>query len=247
MGYSVSFQPEASSAFELLSGLAFFEKASHDTIEMFVSASQTRTHSSGTVLFLQEDQADYFYVILSGWVKLFRSTAEGEEAVIDMLTEGGMFGEGSILEEDSHTFGAAVTDEVTLLSFPTSLLKRSLAADSQFALSMLSVMSRHRIRQTKELEGMMIKNAYQRLACFMLRLCKVDEDKDITLKLPYDKSLVAARLGMKPETFSRALNRLRKDTNIEVEGSIVSIPRIEDLTHYACAACSDEFPCEDIE
>lgn len=94
---------------------------------------------------------------------------------------------------------------------------------------------------------MTLKNASQRIGCFMLRLCGSSDERDITLKLPYDKSLIAARLGMKSETFSRALNKLRNETNINISGSVVTIPEIDDLSLYACTACSNEFPCSDIK
>lgn len=230
-----------------LNSLPLFKEVSGKTVSKFISSARVRDYTKGTVLFLQDDPAEYFYLILSGWVKLYRHTSDGEEAVIDMLTENSVFGETSIIEDGYHSFGAVVTDSAKLISLPTSLLKTSIEEDNKLALAMLSSLSRHRVRQTKELEGMTLKNASQRIGCFMLRLCNASEEQDIKIKLPYDKSLIAARLGMKSETFSRALNKLRKETNIGIAGSIVTIPEIDDLSNYACSACSNEFPCSDIK
>jgi CRP-like cAMP-binding protein len=231
---------------QLLSNLPLFSKASDKLLDQFVAAAQVRTYDKGSVLFLQDDPASYFYVIVSGWVKLFRNTSEGDEAVIDMLSDNSMFGETAILEDNICTYGASVTDNAVLISLPVSLLKSSIETDSSLALSMLSALSKHRIRQTKELEGMTLKNASQRLGCFMLRLCNESDEENVILRLPYDKSLIAARLGMKSETFSRALNKLRAETDIHVSGSTVTVPWVEQLSDYACSACSNDFPCDDL-
>ena len=66
------------------------------------------------------------------------------------------------------------------------------------------------------------------------------------VKLPYDKTLVASKLGMQPETFSRALSKLKKNTGIEVQGSIITIPDFKMLSDYCCSVCSSEYPCKDL-
>jgi len=110
-------------------------------------------------------------------------------------------------------------------------------------------MSRHHRLQDKELEHLTVQNAPQRIGCFLLRLCvnRGKEERSTTLHLPYDKTLIASRLGMKPETFSRALTKLRSEIGIEVNGATVIIENIDDLLSYCCGFCSDTFPCEEVK
>jgi len=51
------------------------------------------------------------------------------------------------------------------------------------------------------------------------------------LNLPYEKALIASRLGMQPESFSRALKRL-KPIGVEVRGDDVTITDIRSLCAY---------------
>ncbi|UTW59769.1 Crp/Fnr family transcriptional regulator [Kordiimonas sp. SCSIO 12603] len=215
-------------------------------VEGFVHAAQPITVSKGSTLFMQNDEAEWFYIITKGWVKLFRETLDGDEAVIDMVTTGHIFGESAIIDDGIHSFGATAVEECDLLRFPSKMLKAAVAENHAVALAMLGSMSRHRKQQTREIESLNLQNASQRIGCFLLRLCRVNDVEPISLQLPYDKSLIAARLGMKSETFSRALNKLRNDTSIAVKGSNVEIPEIDALSHYACTACSSEFPCDDL-
>ncbi|WP_262690374.1 Crp/Fnr family transcriptional regulator [Kordiimonas aestuarii] len=223
-----------------------FSKASETLLESFSQAAQVKTLKKGETLFLQDDDADAFYIVLSGWVKLFRETLDGHEAVIDMVTSGHIFAETAILEDGAHSFGASAIDDVRVLRLPNAILKKAITDDNGMALSMLTSLSRHRKRQTREIESLTLQNASQRIGCFLLRLCHQDDIGPIELKLPYDKSLIAARLGMKSETFSRALNKLRDETGITVKGATVIIPTLETMSHFACSACSNEFPCDDM-
>jgi hypothetical protein len=68
----------------------------------------------------------------------------------------------------------------------------------------------------------------------------------VTLHLPYDKTLIASRLGMKPETFSRALAKLKEQTGIRIVGPTVYIDRLQTLVSYTCNHCSTHFPCDDL-
>jgi CRP-like cAMP-binding protein len=227
-----------------LAKTSLFASLQPDALEQFASQADVKTFDKGSIFFLHEDKADWFYVIVSGWVKLFRETLEGHEAVIDVLSEGHVFGDSAVLTDDIHTNSAAAAEKTTVIRIPVSFLKRAIDGNHDMALAMLKSLASHRKQQTREIEGLTLQSASQRIGCFLLRLCNDVEQTDIDLKLPYDKSLIAARLGMKPETFSRALNKLRQETNIAVKGNCATIPDVQNLTSFACGACSNEFPCE---
>ncbi len=247
MGSASASDYQANNVPEIIAKMPLFREASGNTIKALSSASQFLTLEKGEALFMQEDPADWLFVIRSGWVKLFRETMEGSEAVIDMATTGEMVGETAIFEDGLHSYCAAAAEKVSVLRLPASLLKKAVNEEQPVALALLASMSRHRKRQSREIESLTLQNASQRIGCFLLRHSNQLQQTSFDLKLPYDKSLIAARLGMKSETFSRALNKLRQETNIEVKGSIVSIPSIGVVSAYSCSACSNEFPCADLQ
>ena len=226
---------------------AIFAGVEQGTVQAFADAARLRSEPKGKVLFIQEDEAEWFYVVLSGWVKLFRETIDGTEAVVDVLPAGHMFGETSVFENDCYNYSAELVEPTQYLMLPTSMLKTAIAENSQIALNMLNSLSHHRQQQSREIEHLNLQNAPQRIGCFLLRLCPVDVADNITIHLPYDKTLIAARLGMKPETFSRALAKLKAETNIVIKGSMVTIPVLSTLVEYTCNHCSSSFPCEDMK
>ena len=233
-------------AFDLLRQHSLFAAMSDDMYPLFTSAAKKLTLKKGDQLFLQDDPAEWFYFIVSGWIKLFRETLDGDEAVLDVLTKGHIFGESAIFDGGVHVAAAAAAENASILRFPTSLLKGAITKDHDVALGMLASISRNRRQQSQDIEKLSLQNTSQRIACFLLRMCRASDVKKVSLSLPYDKSLIAARLSMKSETFSRALNKLQRETSVTVKGSSVVIPDTSELAAFTCSHCSQEFPCGDL-
>lgn len=244
----VSAQPAATPAaslVDLLRGSALLASLSPERAALFATAANEKHYRKGKVLYLQDDAAEKLFFIRKGWVKLFRETLDGEEAISDILTSGHTFGETSIFFDGHYSESAQLVEDATLVEFPARLLKEEITTNPVFAQAMLSVMMKHRRRQAMEIEHLTVQNTAQRIGCFLLRLCSDKKGLgSVTLHLPYDKLLLAARLGMQPETFSRALAKLRTETNLSIQGATVVVPDLEKLVQYCCNACSNAYPCE---
>lgn len=223
-----------------------FSELPEDVARGFYEAGQTRTLKKGEHAFIQHDPAQDFYLILSGWVKLYRETLDGDEAVLDVMTGRHIFGESALFEKSTYPFSAVAVEDTQVLAFPFSYLTRRFEDTPAVAIGMLRAMSRYRAQQTMEIEHRTLQSAPQRIGCFLLRLVQPQTTGAFSLTLPYDKTLLASRLGMKPETFSRALSRLKDDLNLKVVGPTIEIPDIENLADFACSACSASFPCDDL-
>lgn len=198
-----------------------------------------------TIIYLQEDQPEFVYIIKSGWVKIFRQTLDGEEAITDIINEGKFFGEIAVLENSQYAESAEAVEDTVLYQIKVSTFKKVLNEDMKFGLAVLRYVTQKQTSKTLEIEHLTIQNASQRIGCFLMKLCKPQNQKNIILNLPYDKSLIASRLGMKPETFSRALNTLRNATKIDIIGSRVMIPDLSSIISYTCSACSETYPCRE--
>lgn len=229
----------------LLKTNLLFSKLPDDAIAIFSNHAIDKSYQKGTSIYIEGDKAEFFYFIKSGWVKLYHQTMDGEEAVVDILTTGHIFGETAIFDNDIYKISADAVENAEIILIPSHILKEQLGNNPAAAFGMLSAMSAHRKTQEKEIEHLTIQSAPQRIGCFLLRLCPSNKQKNIIINLPYDKTLIASRLGMKPETFSRAINKLREVTKIRMNGARVEIDNIEQLSDFSCNACSSSYPCDD--
>jgi len=215
-------------------------------LERFAARATLRIYYKNHLLLTQDDEAHDLFVILNGWIKLFKETLDGSEAITDILTTSAMFGESAIFHNGRHPYGAEAIEPCTCLTLPLETLQNEIETSRDLALQMMKVMANQGRTQEQMIEHLTIQNAPQRIACFVLRLIPAaTASGPATITLPYDKSLVAARLGMQPETFSRALKKLKDDVDLGINGPVLSVKDRDALVAYTCGACSTVYPCHD--
>ena len=206
--------------YQVLERLPLFAGLSRDNLEHLLADAWVHGFARGSVLFIQEDPAERFFVIFDGWVKLFRATAEGDESVISIFTRGESFAEAAIFDKGVYPVSAATVSESRLLVIPAESFMRRLRENGGYALNMMASMSRHLRSLVRQIEQLSARSSTERLAGFLLRLCK-DEDKTAVVRLPLEKALIAGRLGMQPETLSRSLKKLQRLGVSSTRGEVV--------------------------
>lgn len=237
---------ENSGAFSVtacLSGTPLFSGMSVACINHFAEKSDVISRDKGAVIFMQGDEAARFYLIVSGRVKLFRETVNGEEAVTDIPGAGQIFGEEGAFDDEPRDASAQTTEQTRLISLPLSLLRYYAEKEQRMTLNLLGLFTRRQKRRRLEIEHLNVQNAPQRIGCYLLRLCGEQQQGTASVTLLYDKTLLAGRLGIRAETFSRALNALKKDTGITVSGATVTVPDLNRLRAYVCGHCSQSGGC----
>ncbi|MCG8561720.1 MAG: Crp/Fnr family transcriptional regulator [Hyphomicrobiales bacterium] len=190
-----------------------------------------RPFGKGQLLFQQGQPANAFYVVCDGWVKIFRLTPEGEEAVVGVFTRGECFAEAAMFLGGQYPASAEVVSPARLLRVEGTALRRCIHAEPDLAFCMLASASRHLKLLVEQIEEIKILSGPRRVADFLARLCP-RRDGSCVVDLPYEKALIANRLGMKPESFSRALAKLRP-LGVSVNRDHVAISNVDALFLYA--------------
>ena len=224
-------------AFHFIQSVPFFAGISQNTLDGLCSAASVHSYQKGQHVILRGDRADFFYVVMSGWVKLYRETQEGAEAIIGLLGRTDIFGETSLFTHDSHTLSAQVVEDAKVIAIPASAIKRE--AQNSFALiqRIMETFTQQMNKLQLENEHLSLMSASQRVGCLLLQLSDAHKQGAQDIHLPYEKSLAASKLGMKPETFSRALAQLR-GLGINVQGDVVHVGNTQNLVSFVCSDCS---------
>lgn len=103
--------------------------------------------------------------------------------------------------------------------------------NSDFCLRLLSSVSLRHHMLVQQLEQITARTPPQRLGTFLLHLCPMVTNGPIEVSLPYEKTLIARRLNIEPETFSRAIKKL-EPYGVTMSGRTVSITDVEKLRTY---------------
>ncbi len=201
-----------------------------DLLDALLAESHVITCPRGKLLFVRGDPARSFYLVLSGWVKVFRDTPEGEQTVIAIMRRGETIAEAAMFMGRDYPASAEVVDDARLVEIPAAALVRLIREHSELALKMLAAVSGRLRHMVMHIEQLQARSTPQRLGEFLLGLTDV-RSGPATIQLPYDKSLVAARLGMKPESLSRALAKLRK-VGVSTNGSRLEVKDVGHLAEF---------------
>lgn len=211
----------------LLLELPLFAGLAPEELLELLADARVAVAPAASLLFLQGDPARYFYVVLEGWVKLFRTTAEGDEAIIAVIPQGQSFAEAAVFEEGSYPVSAAMVDDSRLLCIPAVSFLDKVIADRRMVMKMMASMSSHLRQLVNQVEDLSLKSSVERVAGYLVGLCP-EESGAAIVRLPLDKAVIAKHLGMQPETLSRSLARLRSH-GIVAEGNTVRISDIATL------------------
>lgn len=221
----------------IIRALPFFKGLPESDIDAMIQAAHIKDYPKSKPLFHQSDKADRLFVILSGWIKLFRTTDQGEEVIVALFTKGDVFGEAAVFGGAAYPFSAMAAEPSHVMEVPAAFIKEQSKHNPEITTRIMNSMSREMHKLQMENEHMAIMSAPQRVGCLLLQLSSGMIGKGGVFSFPYDKSLAAARLGMKPETFSRALVQL-KPHGVESKGSEIKIDSFHCLAQYCCGHCS---------
>jgi CRP-like cAMP-binding protein len=207
-----------------------FASAPEHVAKAVLESARVRTFSRGETIFLQGERASAIYIVADGWVKLYRIAPSGAEAVVGVFTKGASFGEAVAFRHDTYPVAAETVTDCTLIRIEADAFLRQIRENPEVAISILSATFVHLHGLVAQVEALKAQTGAQRVAEFLLELapCK---DGACEVTLPYDKVLIAGRLGMKPESLSRAFARL-KDQGVTIRQNLAQIEDVAALRDY---------------
>lgn len=189
-----------------------------------------KRHPRGASLFLQGEPARHVFVVLDGWVKLFRIAQSGSEAVVGVFTRGQSFAEAVAFRDDVYPVNAEAVTDCRLLQLRGGAVLELMETRPELARALISATFLHLQELVQQVEQLKAQTGAQRVAEFLLQLCHSDTGS-CTVTLPYDKGLIAGRLGIKPESLSRAFTRLRV-AGVRIDQNHAIIEDIERLRDF---------------
>jgi CRP-like cAMP-binding protein len=208
-----------------------FSNLTEDLAERLLNSAVTRDFDRGAMIFLQGEPAASVHIVLDGWVKLFRISPNGAEAVVGVFTKGRSFAEAAAFRGDVYPVAAEAVTDCSVMQIRASLIMEMMKSRPELCTAILASTFQHLHSLIGQVERLKAHTGAQRVAEFLLELCPINEGA-CAVKLPYDKILIAGRLGMKPESLSRAFARLRS-SGVMVKQNHAAIADVAKLRNYA--------------
>lgn len=175
----------------------------------------------GQLLFAQGETVRYFYLVLQGKIKLYRMSPDGQEKIIEIVPAGEVFAEALMfMDQPNYPVSSAALSATVVVGIDARDFKAMLWDSVDTCLLLLGDMSFRLRKLVHEIDTLTLHSGTCRVASYLLQHAPDDQQ---CFDLDIAKSVIAARLSIKPETFSRIIKNLREQGILSIEGNKITI------------------------
>lgn len=185
-----------------------------------------RKYSAGQIIFSEGDPCSGLFVVASGQVRIFKTSASGREQVLSIDGPGSSVAELPVFDGGSYPASVAAVDEVTLLFVSKQDFQELCLAHPEVALKVLRVVGARLRRLVAIIEELSFTTVRHRLAALLVRLAHHEGKRagdGIVLTLPDSNQEIASQIGTVRELVSRNLSRLQSEGIIDIDDRTVTI------------------------
>lgn len=209
---------------QILRSHPLFEPLSEEQLKELLGTSQLLNLEKGDLLFHQGDPAHAFYFVISGCVKIYRLTPDGQEKVLEIIGDRQTFAEAMMLmDTTNYVASAQAVGPTQLYRLANSTYMRLLENNSRLTFALLGKLCVRLHQRVNEIETLSLKNATHRVVRYLLTQLNHVQSTSSSFELPMAKQLVAGHLSIQPETFSRIIRRLIDEGIIAQDGRLISV------------------------
>ena len=205
-------QPGAGVTAGYLATLPAFAKLTDDDRELLSSEAYLQRFDKGERVFSMGEPASQLVCLVQGSARVYRLRPDGKEKVIHLVSAPALMGEAPTLTGGIYPSSADCTTECLLVSIPRKVLLDTAVRLPDLPWRMMAQLFSRLRELTSSLEAHSQQSGAVRVASFLIGLGHGKEAVD----LPAAKKDVANYLGLRAESFSRALKALQAARAIEV-------------------------------
>ena len=206
----------------ILAGSLLFNGLPDQQLQEIATICVDKRYRKGESIFFEGDPGIGFYMVISGKVKIFKTSLEGKEQILHIFGPGEPFGEVPVFHGNPFPANAETLTDAELLFFPRAEFVGLVSANPSLALNMLAMLALRLRRFTTQIENLSLKEVPGRLAAYLGYLAEEQERADLVV-LDIRKGQLASLLGTSSETLSRIFARMTDEGLIRVEGKTIHL------------------------
>lgn len=203
----------------------FFSGIDPTLLAHITQDAQSRKFHTNQVVCVVGETAKHIYMVASGLVKRTLVAENGHESVADLVTPGQTFGETEFFSRRPYALGAVAAEPTVLWCLDGEAVRTAAESDISFGRHLFSMMAAGRLNSESERAFAPTRSSCERVLDYLRDLAAKNQAAGwgATVKLTTTKQLIAARIGLTPETFSRALRQLSDEGKILVDRRHVTL------------------------
>jgi len=192
--------------------------------ERLLPAVQHLSLAEDDHLFHFGDRARHFYLLRTGQIQLYRLSPGGEEKVIEIIQPGQSFAEAVMFFQiNVYPVSAKAVLTSELWRVDMAVFLSMLQESNELCLRLLGGMSKRLHGAIQDIDQLTLQNASMRVIQLLLQSAPENSPSQYSVEWETPKQILASRLSVRPETFSRILQQLSRKGLIAVQGKTVEV------------------------
>jgi CRP/FNR family transcriptional regulator, dissimilatory nitrate respiration regulator len=214
-----------------------FSQLNDSQLDRVRSFSQKVQLRDGAALFEAGDEARRFFMVIDGQIKLSRLSLNGNEKVIEVVSAGHTFAEALMFSDrPNYPVRAVAIGDSVLIAIDNKAFLALLRESVDTCFRVMGDMSMRLRNLIKEIDDLTLQSASGRVAGYLCGKYITGGRVRVEFDLDTPKGVLASRLSVKPETFSRILNNFTTLGLVKVKGGRIEILNPDGLQIQAQSA-----------
>ncbi len=216
-----------------LGAASLFSNLSPEELRLLAAHAVRKSYRQGELLFSEGDACKGLHIIVSGKLRIFKSSASGREQVLAVEGPGGSVAELPVFDGAPYPASVSAAEDAQILFISRNDFRSFCLAHPEVALKMLAVVGARLRRLVGIIEELSFATVRQRLASVLVRLAQSEGKRmgeGIEIQLPGTHQELAHQLGTVRELVSRNLMRLQAEGLVQVEARNITVLDLPGLT-----------------
>ncbi|MCD6412762.1 MAG: Crp/Fnr family transcriptional regulator [Elusimicrobia bacterium] len=210
---------------KILKKIPAFSKLSEKQMKQLSKISSVESFAKGDIIFSEESAGQILFFVISGRIKIYKSTPTGQVKTLTYLNKGDIFGEMAIFGGRSRSATARVMEACRILFIKANDFKKFAVKNVDVLLKIIGTLSARLKRADEEIKSLAYNSVLARCSFVLLDLAGqygVNRDGRIFIQLPFTHAELASYVGTSREVISRMITKLKDLKYIEFQkGKIV--------------------------
>ena len=223
--------PAKTNAIDILRRVAIFADLSEAELQFLAERAVPREYKTGEQIFAEGEPCAGLFVVETGAVKIFKSSASGREQVLSVEGPGSSVAELPVFDGGNYPASTMAAQVARLLFISKQDFYSLCLVHPKVALKVLKVVGARLRRLVGIIEELSFTTVRSRLISFLLRLAQKGNktSRGIEAHLPPSNQELASHIGTVRELVSRNLSRLQAEGLIVIEGKMLIVPDVSKL------------------
>jgi CRP-like cAMP-binding protein len=206
---------------ELLRTVPIFSDLTDQDIASLGRLSILKHYPKDTVIFFENEEGDFFFMILDGRIKVTILGDDGREVILSLLGPGDFFGEMALLDNEPRSATAIAVEDSELLSLHRTDFQSVLADNKSITVGLIKVLTSRLRKANHQISTLALLDVYGRVARVIVDMAREEGRRLKDGRIAFRRAThqeIANRIGTTRETVTRMLKDLERQGLIHVEG-----------------------------